>query len=140
MSDVEVEDLRMRLSYMGRILRHTFPELEFDIESLRCKAESLTEAEAPSHGFAEGADSDIEGDLNIDDENCTINAVDDTIARRYGTRWATHPADIPNRLLGRVLLLELFYANQTTRERVDDVVAYYCMSFVIISELTLVDM
>jgi len=79
--------MRARLSYMGRILRHTFPELEFDIDSLRSKAESLTEAEAPNQRFAEGTDSDIEGDLNIDDENCTINAVDDTIARRLEIRW-----------------------------------------------------
>lgn len=67
---------------MERILRDTFPELEFDIDSLRRKAESLTVADAPTHGYAEGTDSDIEGDLNIEDENCTINAVDDTIARR----------------------------------------------------------
>lgn len=66
---------------MERILRHTLPQLELDIDSLRCKAESLTIAETPSHGLAESTDSDIDGDLNIEDETCTINAVDDTIAR-----------------------------------------------------------
>jgi hypothetical protein len=96
---------------MERILRHTFPQLELDIDSLRCKVESLTVAETPSHGFAEGTDSDIDGDLNIEDENCTINAVDDTIARRSGIQRSTRPADIPYRLLGRVLLLEFFNAN-----------------------------
>jgi hypothetical protein len=81
-SDAEIEDLRARSNYMEHILRHTFPQLEFGIDNLRCKAESLTLAKTPRHGFDEGTDSDIDGDLNIEDENCTINAVDDTIARR----------------------------------------------------------
>lgn len=66
---------------MERILRHTFPQLELDTESLHRKAEALTATEVPAQECAEGTESDIEGDLTIEDENCTINAVDDTIAR-----------------------------------------------------------
>lgn len=72
--------LQIRSEYMERILRHTIPDLELDVDSLRRKAESLTIAEgstqAPSRDTA--SESEIETDLNIENENCTIEAVNDT--------------------------------------------------------------
>lgn len=80
--DAELDHLRVRSGLMEDILRNVYPELAFDVESLRRKSESL-KVNGPVHNTSaseNGLESD--SDLNIDDENCTINAVDDTVARR----------------------------------------------------------
>ncbi|KAK5045702.1 hypothetical protein LTR84_009071 [Exophiala bonariae] len=87
-SSPEIAGLQLRSEYMERLLRHTFPELELDIDSLRRKAESLTIAEDPAHEPARnsGSESEIETELNIEDESCTIEAATatDTVAHYSG--------------------------------------------------------
>ena len=78
-SGVALKELQDSAKYMERILRHSFPSMDLGIESLRQKAEELEGAVVPESAECSGSDS--ERDLAIDDEQCTINAVDENIAR-----------------------------------------------------------
>lgn len=80
--DTELDHLRARSTLMEDILRRVFPELAFDVESLRRKSESLTVAEPGDTTSAPENGLESDSDINIEDENCTIKAVDDTVARR----------------------------------------------------------
>lgn len=81
--DDVAEQFRKRATYLERILKHYAPELDFGTESLRQKAHSLVSEEADPAQAAEGSPSSASnGDITIQDESCTINAVNENIARK----------------------------------------------------------
>ncbi|KZM21391.1 DNA binding [Ascochyta rabiei] len=67
-----LRDLMDRLRYMGFILKHHFPHLALDIDSLRPEMLELS-------GNVQLSDSP-----GIEDENCTIDSVDDTTVHYSG--------------------------------------------------------
>jgi hypothetical protein len=123
--DGSVEELKDRSTYMERILRHHFPDLSLEIEALRHTCESL-----PSRrDFVDQDDTCIglpgtvpsapaSDSPDIEDENCTIDYVDDTTVRTWplDLEMSTSQADIKLllrcRLLWRIFALELFHAHQ----------------------------
>lgn len=67
---------------MERIIQHHLPWMSLDDDSLRERAHKIASAEAPaSHDISEDAGSESGRDLAIEDENCTLNAVNDTVTR-----------------------------------------------------------
>lgn len=84
-----VKDLMDRLRCMGFILKHHFPQLALDIESLRRTCDTLS-AQNPRHDQSETTTAELlepSGNAQpsespgIEDENCTIDSVDDTTVR-----------------------------------------------------------
>ncbi|RDW77704.1 hypothetical protein BP6252_05757 [Coleophoma cylindrospora] len=72
-------DLLDRSQYMERILRHKFPSISLETESLRHMAESLDGEDSATVNTGEDED-----DFGIDDEICTIDPVEDTTIHYSG--------------------------------------------------------
>ncbi|RMZ75826.1 hypothetical protein DV737_g5120, partial [Chaetothyriales sp. CBS 132003] len=69
---------------MERILKHLVPDLDLGTESLRQKARSLAPEDGDAVQDITGSPaSDYGGDMSIQDESCTINTVNDNIAREF---------------------------------------------------------
>ncbi|KAH6639895.1 fungal-specific transcription factor domain-containing protein [Boeremia exigua] len=83
-----VKDLMDRLRCMGFILKHHFPDLALDIESLRRTCDTLSTQNDRSEPAAELLDLSINAQPSessgIEDENCTIDSVDDTTVHYSG--------------------------------------------------------
>lgn len=85
-----VENLMDRLRCMGFILKCHFPDLALDIESLRRTCDTLS-AQNPRHAQSEPTTELLDPSGNaqpsespgIEDENCTIDSVDDTTVRTF---------------------------------------------------------
>lgn len=85
-----VKDLMDRLRCMGFILKHHFPHLALDIDSLRRTCDTLS-AQKSRHDQNETTAELLEPSGNaqpsespgIEDENCTIDSVDDTTVRTF---------------------------------------------------------
>ncbi|KAF2630548.1 hypothetical protein BU25DRAFT_387843 [Macroventuria anomochaeta] len=86
-----VKELRDRLRYMGFILKHHFPNLALDTDSLRRTCDALCaptlrpdENETTVESLEPRANAQQSDSPGIDDEDCTIDYVDNTTVHYSG--------------------------------------------------------
>lgn len=71
-----------RITYLERIIKHYAPGLDLRTENLRQKARDLAPEDFdPAEDVSGSPSIDSNADVTIQDESCTINAVNDIIAR-----------------------------------------------------------
>nr|KAK5448889.1 hypothetical protein LTR18_001977 [Exophiala xenobiotica] len=83
-SEPFVNELVERCMYMERILKHKIPQLDLSTRSLQRESEALAAANISRHENAEGSASQDEGDVEIEDERCTIDPITDNVAHYSG--------------------------------------------------------
>ncbi len=66
---------------MERILKHKIPQLDLSTRSLQQESQALSAANVSRHENIEGSTSQDEGDMEIEDERCTIDPITDNVAR-----------------------------------------------------------
>ncbi|UPX15710.1 uncharacterized protein EKO05_0006150 [Ascochyta rabiei] len=86
-----LRDLMDRLRYMGFILKHHFPHLALDIDSLRRTCDTLSaqnsrldQSEITAEMLELSGNVQLSDSPGIEDENCTIDSVDDTTVHYSG--------------------------------------------------------
>lgn len=83
-----IEDLKDRATCMARILRHHFPNLGLDIETLRYTCDALPtqdgdDSDKPSVELQGVGMNELASDsIGMENENCTIDCIDDTTVRK----------------------------------------------------------
>ena len=80
-SEPFVNELVERCMYMERILKHKIPQLDLSTRSLQQESQTLAAANISRHENIEGSASQDEGDVEIEDEQCTIDPITDNVAR-----------------------------------------------------------
>jgi len=114
-----------RLQCMEYILKHHFPSLALDIDSLRRTCDTLTSSttqqarhEATNTLLEPLGNEQPTESPGIEDENCTVEYVDNTTARAFSSNLSQLRARLTTpmslyRLLRRVFTLEFLNAYQT---------------------------
>ena len=77
---------------MERLLRHYVPDIDLSTEGLYTKVQSLSpEDKDTDQPAAASPESDSDGNGAIHDEDCTINAVNDDVARELTRSKSQNP-------------------------------------------------
>lgn len=80
--DANIQDLVERCNYLERIAKHHHPNLELDVDSLRRHAQRLANTTRQTTDRSRNSPSLEEGALALDEEKCTVDPVDESVARK----------------------------------------------------------
>ena len=81
-ADANIQDLVERCNYLERIAKHHHPNLELDVDSLRQHAQRLANTTRQTTDRSRNSPSLEEGALALDEEKCTVDPVDESVARK----------------------------------------------------------
>lgn len=105
-------DLRQRVRYMERLLRHYVGDISLDLENLRGLADAVTKEPSAQRERSGSQGSDYVG--TIEEESFTVQPLGNNTTREFYPSCNSRKRLSSRicRLLGRVLTLELFHADQ----------------------------
>jgi hypothetical protein len=96
-----VKELRDRLRYMGFIIKHHFPNLALDIDSLRSTCDALCalslrpdQNKTTTESLEPPANAQPSDSPGIEDEDCTIDYVNSTTVRTFSLEISSPAATL----------------------------------------------